>query len=122
AILGTLQAALACGSLALPVGWHPRGMSSVLVVTSGTFVAAALFLLHGGSSDRRARWLAAFFICLGSAPSMPAIRWLAEAGWLGTWIRALLPEAFFPLFLFAFVRDFPRVVHRSSSTRLIAAG
>jgi hypothetical protein len=77
----------------------------------------SLWLILGARSDPRAAYLGGFFLSMASAfaygPSLELLALLPRSlGWslLG---GGLLAEAFFPVFLWLFVREFPRVLHFS---------
>lgn len=87
------------------------------------FGGAAVWLLRGGSRDRRALWLAGVFVTIASAfATGPVDDLAASRSWLGAdrqWWRAAQVEVFLPFCLWSFVRSFPRVLHLERSERLI---
>jgi hypothetical protein len=80
-----------------------NGQVSALVLFFG---AALLLICGGGRHDRRAWHLGVFFLLVASAFARPFLEWIALRLPLLTW---LCPDAFLPLFLWEFVREFPRI-------------
>lgn len=89
--------------------------AGLVAATSALLAGAATALVLAAAQDRRAWLLAGFFCTLASAASQRLVPWLAGdlPDWSLSLARALLPEACLPLFLWLFVRDFPRVVRLS---------
>lgn len=113
--LATVQAAL--GLLGYLFGRPDASAipAGLLAATAAVLASAATVLVLLAAQDRRAWLLAALFCTLASASSQRLLSWLAGEvpAWALSLASALLPETFLPLFLWLFVRDFPRVVHLS---------
>jgi len=94
---------------------------SLVITVTLVFAVAALVLLTAGARDRRTLPLAGAFLCVSAATAqrfLPQIATLAP--WFPSgWLKAFLPEAFLPAFLWVFTRDFPRVVRFSRWSRAL---
>jgi Protein kinase domain len=85
------------------------------IATSTAFSVAAVWLLLGGRHDRRATYLAGFFLAHASAGAQRFLDRLPSVlpgmlGPLAAVLGACTLETFMPLFLWLFVREFPRIV------------
>jgi hypothetical protein len=122
-ILSTLQLGGAIVGLraALPVAGVPVVPG---FLTALGFGSAAAVLAHTGRRDRRALYLAGFFLGVASATShrfleaIPAGLFFFPARLLAT----LLPETFLPFFLWGFAREFPRVIRFDRWAPFVASG
>jgi hypothetical protein len=96
----------------------------VLLGVTCTFAGVAVFLDVGGR-DRRARALAACFWTTAGAFAARGVRELAEA-WPATTLPqhlvSLRPDAFFPLAVWQFARDFPQVTRFGTVDAVCAWG
>jgi hypothetical protein len=126
AILWLAAAQVAFGLVAFAL--VPTGASPVPLLlpalSAVAFALAAGWLLFGGRDDARAANLAGVFLCLGASAALPiGILWakLADRGEVPL-LEALLPEAFMPVFLWAFVREFPRPYRLSAADRWMRLG
>jgi len=95
-----------------------------LLLTALAFGGTGAVLARAGRRDQRALFLAGFFLCVASAPSL---RFIAFAPAVLPYLpvrllTALLPEAFLPLFLWLFAREFPRVVRLDRWAGLVTGG
>jgi eukaryotic-like serine/threonine-protein kinase len=92
-----------------PAGFPPWVFLAHIVA----FGLGAGLLLIGGSQDRRATYLGGTFLLLASVFSDPLVEYLRP--WLGSTrtdedplLMLLRPDAFLPLLLWLFAREFPR--------------
>jgi hypothetical protein len=117
ALLG-LAALQVAGAIAGAIGWLRTAPATHGVPVAPGFFAALAFggagavLARAGRRDRRALYLAGFFLGVASATSHRFVE-LAPAilpFFPGTLLAALLPETFLPFFLWSFAGEFPRVV------------
>ena len=105
-----------------------RPIPAALPIASSTaFALAAMWLLLGGQHDRRASSLAGFFLANASAGALRFLRWLpsilpATLATAAHVLAACTLEAFMPLFLWLFVRDFPRTVRWGRFEGLLRLG
>ena len=116
AVLALAVAQVAVGLAGWVIGTPESGQvpSIYLGVTTLAFAGSGAFLLAVSRTDERAANLGALFLCVASACAHPLSAWLlpllpAEVSSSFAW-RGLLAEAFIPLFLFLFLRSFPRIV------------
>lgn len=128
AVLALAVAQVAVGLAGWVVGTPENGQvpSIYLGVTTLAFAASGGFLLAVSRTDERAANLGALFLCVASASAHPLSAWLlpllpAEVRSSFAW-RGLLAEAFIPLFLFLFLRSFPRVVRLGSQETVLRMG
>lgn len=85
---------------------------------AGSLSLTSIWLILGARSDPRAAYLGGFFLSVAAAfaygPSLELLALLPRSmGWSSFVWNGLLAEAFFPVFLWLFVREFPRVLHFS---------
>jgi hypothetical protein len=124
--IATLQ--VLAGLLGLLLGPGDRHPVPIALLTAAaiSFAASGLGLLAGSRQEPRAAWLGAAYLCVASAFAQRAAwRLVALAGdppALAVLFRTVMPEALLPLFLWLFVRRFPRVVRLSHVDRWIRAG
>ncbi len=110
----------------LPIEGAPHLPGGSWAAVAGTFSVTGIWLLLGARSDPRAMYLGGFFLSVASAfaytPSLDLASLFPPhvASFFG-W-RGLLAEAFFPVFLWLFVREFPRVLHFSVLERSVERG
>jgi hypothetical protein len=101
---------IGCGLAGYAMGWASGAPDAAfrhgqLAALLG-FALGGVILLWGGRGDQRAIYLGVFFLIVGSAFASVFLRWVQ-----GPWavVRTIRPDAFLPLFLWLFVREFPRV-------------
>ncbi len=114
--IAVAQLALAIlGARAAPVQVAWPYIANVLIFGVGGAV-----LLAGGGRDRRLPLLGGWFLTIGSAFAAMLIP-LLEAGHVGMLaavFHPLLPDAFLPLMMWRFVREFPVDIQRPSASRV----
>jgi tRNA A-37 threonylcarbamoyl transferase component Bud32 len=88
---------------------YPRFPYSFYALLPIAFGATGALLLLGGREDRRALALGGFFLVTAASWSDAPLKLLDTTPGYGflSLARAVQPQAFFPYFLWAFVRDFP---------------
>ncbi len=118
AIAGLAQAQLVGGLLGFALSRPDAGgvPSGLLAAVALTFGGVGTALLLGSAGDRRTAYLGLFLLVCASAPAHRLFLWITPLPPILTWffvLRLALPEAFMPLVLWLFVREFPRVLHLS---------
>jgi hypothetical protein len=109
------------------VTWALEGRNSppVFLLGIGVFAGTAVWLDVTGRDDRRAQalagvyWTSAASFAHGLMYALPALA-IFPVG--VTLLRSIQPEAFFPLFLWQFARDFPSVTRFGVIDRLSRVG
>ena len=125
-ILGLGACQLVFGIAGLLLGVRGRGLPSTGIWERAAMLAfggSALWLIRGGTRDRRALWLAGVFMTVASAFAGPpagavAASLLASVTERPLWQLAQV-EVFLPFCLWSFVRSFPRVLHLERGEKLI---
>jgi tRNA A-37 threonylcarbamoyl transferase component Bud32 len=107
--LAASQVLVACAALGSPAPDSQAVPSLPLLVNMGAFTVAGAALLTGGRRDRRAIYLGAVFITVASALGVRFAGRLGPEPSLLTWWRGSYADAFLPLLMWLFVRDFPRL-------------
>jgi hypothetical protein len=111
--LAALRFALGAGGVLFGVTDAARAAGGSIEAVALSFSLVGLWLLLGAKGDRRAAHLGGFFLTVAAAfwfsPSL-RLRPLVDSGGAAAWTwQGLLAEPGFPVFLWLFVRDFPRV-------------
>ncbi len=126
AILALAGLKTALGLLGRFLGHSPPEGSAVAVYVLPpiVFTLVALILLLGNRGDRRCFHLAVLFFLSSSALATPFVRYLTPAVQprFGTIVDALVylrPDAFIPLLLWLFARDFPQTIWTRRGRRVL---
>jgi hypothetical protein len=80
-----------------------------LILNLCAFTASGVVLILGGRRDRRAVYLGALFLAIAGALSPRFLRWFSDFPPSLAWWRRAYVDAFAPLLMWLFVRDFPRL-------------
>ena len=95
----------------------PAGGSALMVAV---FAAAAIWLFAGGSHDRRAWRLGAYYLVVSAAFARRFIG-VASGTPFNVLVAGVYPDAFLPAFLWSFASRFPRVNRFSGGDRFCRA-
>ena len=107
--------------------WVAGRPMELFLLNALAYTIAAAILFIGGRRDARALYLAIFFLLIGAIYSGEPVASLLPfaSGWLAPFLTApskMALDAFLPLFLWLFVRDFPESLLAGAPRRVLRWG
>ena len=115
--------AIAVAQIALAILVTPSALArvaSVHIFNTLIFGVGGVVLLAGAARDRRLFLLGGLFLTVGSAFAATLVPLLdvGQVGTLAAVLRRLAPDAFLPLMMWRFVREFPADIQRPAARRV----
>jgi hypothetical protein len=124
-LLAAARLALALGGSFMDAVTQSEYRGGSLGAVAVSFAITGVWLIAGSQRDRRAAALGGFFLTVSSAFAHRFVLRLdgfVHGEVFAVLLRGPLPEAYFPVFLWRFAREFPRVVHLTRLDSLLHWG